>query len=156
MIDLRTDGPDSGTVAIDFEDGNPPVVIARPKTGQVRRLDAERWRLLGSVTDYDAELQKREPPLSVVERVSLVKEKSYENTVAWWNLVLVGDDTFKRLATSDVPPSDEWPAYLVYGKDVIQVVLDHWTSTPLARGGKYVPAAPATNGQAQSETILSN
>src|SRR5690348_11518214 len=106
MLDLR----DDGTIGIDFEDGQPAVVLARPKFGAYKRLRADAQKLIDALNAFLLELRTQDPPTDIAEVNAQYAAKSEESTVAWWNLILVGDESFKSLVESGtVPPVDDWP-----------------------------------------------
>lgn len=142
MLDLR----DDGTIGIDFEDDGPTVVLGRPKFGAYKRLRAEMEKLRVEILAFQQSLIDEAKAGDAAkeltdEQVAEINEKARDNsdtlTVAWWKLVLIGDDTFKSLVTSGtVPPSeDDWPAYLVYGASVITTLVEHWRRVPLVASG---------------------
>jgi hypothetical protein len=142
MLDLR----DDGTIGIDFEDGSPTVVLARPKFGAYKRLRAGVQKMRDDLVASLTELRAQEPPLEAADLNAQAQDYSDGLTLAWWDLVLLGDESFKSLVESGtVPPShDDWPAYLVYGTEVISKMVEHWRNIPLARGGRLeTPPPPA-------------
>jgi len=146
MLDLR----DDGTIGIDFEDGQPTVVLARPKFGAYKRLRSELERVRVGIIAFqqglvdeavkdlgDEKTAADLPAATLAEINEKAREHSDESTAGWWHLVLVGDDTFKTIVQSgSVPPLDDWPPYLIYGQAIIPRVIEHWRRVPLAVGGK--------------------
>lgn len=140
---------DDGTVTIDFEtagdDGGPlAVTLRRPRFGQFKRLRSDAAKVLTGMTSYVEEL-KADEALSETDRIERLNQRTEDATVAWWHLVLIGDDTFASLADrpADVPDVDDWPTYLAYGDGSIKMLLDHWRRVPLAPG--------VSNGQHPAE-----
>lgn len=114
-----------GSTTIQFPDG--PVRIRPPRFGELRRLRAERNRLARAAVEqiaaWDAEHPEPEgdpvDPAVLVryreDRVMAVEEINLESTVAWWRLILLGDDTFGKLSETPVPSDvDLWPAALLF------------------------------------------
>lgn len=140
MLDLR----DDGTIGIDFEDGQPTVVLARPKFGSYKRLRADAQKRVDALNAYLLALRTQDPPTDVATVNEQYAQRSEEDTVAWWQLVLNGDESFKSLVESGtVPPVDDWPSYLIYGTNVLGEVLAHWRHVPLGRSGQLEAAKPA-------------
>lgn len=123
MITFNSDG----TTTIDFDSG--PVTVKPPTFGGLKRLRSERVRLARKAEDEIAAWDAAHPipdddaadadPLAVTRRAEdraiAAEEANLAGTVAWWRLVLLGDDTFKRLSEGTVPEDpDEWPAALLY------------------------------------------
>lgn len=129
-----------GSVTIDFAAG--PVRLHAPTFGGLKRLRAERVRLARAAQDkltaWDADhpapedvgtegepgfepADEAEVARRAEDRVMAAEQANLEATEAWWRLVLVGDDSFKKLAEGPVPDDvDEWPAGLLY--DVRQII----------------------------------
>lgn len=124
MITFNADG----STTIDFPDG--PVTVKAPSFGGLKRLRAERVKLARTAQDDTARWETEHPapegtdddppdPTAVgrhAEDRSLAAEAAnLASTVAWWTLLLRGDDTFKGLAEGTVPSDpDDWPAALLY------------------------------------------
>lgn len=142
VLDLR----DDGTIGIDFEDGQTTVVLARPKFGAYKRVRAEAARISAASAAFIEQIDKQDPPLEMADRNAQVQEHSDDLCVGWWSLILVGDDTFKPLVSEGTVPSDpdDWPAYLIYGTNIIAQVLAHWRNVPLASGGTPVQMGTPT------------
>lgn len=129
-----------GSVTIDFVSG--PVRLHAPTFGGLKRLRADRVRLAReaqdkmAVWDTDHPVPEErgtfgepgyEPPDEAAmarraeDRVLASEQVNLEATEAWWRLVLIGDESFKKLADSPVPDDvDEWPAGLIF--DVRQII----------------------------------
>lgn len=117
---------DDGSITIDF--GANAVRVKAPTFGGMKRLRAERVRLARDAAESTAKWRAEHPApegdddasaveigLYNQEVVLATEEANLVASVAWWRLVLVGDDTFKKLAEADVPAdTDEWPADLLY------------------------------------------
>lgn len=170
---------EDGTAEIEFDrpDGTAfTVKIKRPKIGQFKRLRFETQQALKAQQDtieaWGAEVRERKRLIeeggaepSTVPEVRPYADVLIENdemmaarAVAWWTLVLCGDETFTALGDkpADVRAlsTDDWPSYLVYGAETTtgvdgngtkvgtaHVLLGHWQSAPLDRGAKQ----PALN-----------
>jgi hypothetical protein len=135
-LDLRPDG----RVVIAFVDDQ-QMMLRRPTLGQFRR-----WRTLLSEIGEDSargvaahtdatQIETADESLSETDRIKLRRERLRElqNSSeaafeAWWT------DVFTTLAEGPVPPSDDWPPFLVFGDSVMADVLQHWRSVPLAPG----------------------
>lgn len=168
---------DDGTTTIDFPDG--PVTIRPPTFGALKRLRAERRTLARKAEDQIAvwdeanpEPEPSEEPsdaeiVAVARRAEdrqfAAEEANLAATVAWWRLILLGDDTFKKLADGPVPENpDDWPAALLFdvrpvippnsSLDVIlsaQSVPDQW----VRHVGNAHSRSGHTNGAGQPQTI---
>ncbi len=138
MIDFL----DDGSLQIDFGEGV-PTTIQPPKFGAMKRLRAERDKLAINGAKMIAALGGEPEPPEIPEPVEgeelpeqsdderrmaaidlatrqreynrAVEEINLNVSVQWWRLVLIGDETFKGLA-SPAPPDDpdEWPAGLLF------------------------------------------
>lgn len=167
MLRINADG----TADLDFEraDGSVfTVTVKRPKFGQFKRLRSDARKALRDGQEWleQAEKEAAEAPegaevMSSEERLERFEELMGESTIAWWTLVLLGDDSsFAGLAMPGegldslrALTPDEWPSYLVHGyatEDATgpagqalvaktgsaQILLNAWQEVPLARGGK--------------------
>lgn len=119
---------DDGTTTIDFAGG--PVTVRPPTFGALKRLRSERVRLARKAEDEIAAWEAAHPepvgegdeepdPTAVTRRAEdralAAEAANLGGTVAWWRLVLLGDDTFQRLSEGPVPDDpDDWPAALLY------------------------------------------
>lgn len=166
---------EDGTAEIEFEraDGTTfTVKIKRPKIGQFKRLRVEAQNALkasqDALTEWGEQTRARKERIDAGEAPDAVPEvRAYsevltendermaDSAFAWWNLVLVGDDTFRALGDkpADVQAlsTDDWPSYLIYGAEAQRtsdglatrtgtafVLLQHWQSAPLDRGVKQL------------------
>lgn len=165
---------EDGTTTIDFDSG--PVTVKPPTFGGLKRLRSERVRLARKAEDDIAAWDAANPDPSEVDgdpdpaaitrraedRALAAEEANLAGTVAWWNLLLLGDDTFKPLADGPVPEDpDEWPAALLYdvrpvippnsSLDVIlsaQSLPDQW----VRHVGNGRSRSGSTNGAGQPQT----
>lgn len=118
---------EDGTTTIDFDTG--PVTVRPPTFGGLKRLRSERVRLArkaeDDITAWDAANPAPDEDAGLVDpaavtrraedRALAAEEANLAGTVAWWKLLLLGDDTFKKLSDGAVPEDpDEWPAALLY------------------------------------------
>lgn len=135
-LDCRPDG----RVIIAFSD-DLAVTLRRPTLGEFRR-----WRtLLSEVQDEALRLAEKQqaeakadaddPDLTDTERnmrrLARTKESDEAGETAaevWWSSV------FEALADQTVPEIEDWPPFLVYGTNVLPLVLQHWRDVPLAPG----------------------
>lgn len=151
---------DDGSITIDFAAG--PVTVSAPTFGAMKRLRSDRVKLARQSADDTAKWEADHPrpegdneatAAEVVrwneDRLLATEEANLAGSVAWWRLVLVGDDTFKRLTDDPVPDPDEWPAALIYdfraipregatfdellaAQPLIERVFRHWGRTSAA------------------------
>lgn len=130
MLDKR----DDGTIGIPFADGDTTriVVVRPPKVGGYRRLRKELYSIDGAEAKYVADLPEGTSDLDAQN----LRTAFHENALlAWWQLVLRGDDTFARLTTDEVPDdSDEWPMELALNT-AAQLTLVWWVTHPLGSSG---------------------
>jgi hypothetical protein len=138
MIDLRPDG----TIGITFASENgaaPKVVTVRPPTvGGIRRLRKELAAIDPAQASFDESLGE---DLSEGEKQAARQEFHEERLLDWWQLVLVGDATFKAL-TSDEVPADRsgWPMDLMSNLAALQANA-HWMAVPLPSTALPAPTA---------------
>lgn len=138
-LDRRPDG----RIVVSFSE-DLSVTLRRPTLGEFRK-----WRLLLTEIQDDAlQLAARQAAEQAADDAAVkaeemtveeqTKRRLVRNTEqdeagdlaaeVWWGQV------FAALADQPVPPSDEWPPFLVYGTNVLPTVLAHWRNVPLAPG----------------------
>lgn len=88
-----------------------------PKPKKKRKPPAKATEEIAAPDEPDDE----EPadPIAVARHAedafAVVEEANVEASVKWWRLILVGDESFQRLAETPVSENpDEWPAALLY------------------------------------------
>jgi hypothetical protein len=136
-LDLRPDG----RIVIAFESGE--VTLRRPTLGQFRRwrmrlteISEDGLRLVTqarAATDAEREdetLTDADRMARRIERSTQQTEASEDASIAWWG------EVFEALAEQPVPDVDEWPPFLVFGEEILGLVLAHWRQVPLAPGSR--------------------
>lgn len=134
-LDLRPDG----RIVIAFESGE--VTLRRPTLGQFRRwrmrlteISEDGLRLANqarAATDAeraDEALTDADRMARRIQRSAEQHEASEEASIAWWT------EVFETLAEGDVPDVEAWPPFLVFGDEILGLVLQHWRQVPLAPG----------------------
>lgn len=129
MFDLR----DDGTTVIDF--GDRKVTVRPPKLGGYRRLRG----LIARIDTKDREFVAHLPEdMDEGEKQAERQSHHEEQLIAWWTLVLRGDDSFAALTDDEVPADpDDWPLECATNPAALSI-LNHWILRPLAS-----TAAPA-------------
>lgn len=142
MFDLR----DDGSIAIDFEtpgEGDTEatttqiVVKAPPTFGAYKRIRAVVDDINKRRADQ-AKTLREDDAVTAVEMTAQLNSYTEDGALEWWKFVMIGDETFKGLASVTPPDQDSWPIYLVTNDSITQALV-HWKSVPLARGGKLIP-----------------
>lgn len=117
-----------GTIQIDgFPDG--PVTVRPPTYGGLKRLRAERVRVARDAEDKidrweaehpapegeEADTDPHAATRREEDRLIAIQDANHEAAIGWWRLILVGDDSFAKLADGKVPDdADDWPAELIF------------------------------------------
>lgn len=143
MFTLDTD---TGDITIDFtvlhDDAEPEtvsVVVAPPRTfGAYKRIRSEIGKINKAREELATQLRE-DDNVGVAEMNDRLLEFTEDGLLAWWKLVMAGDDSYRGQATSAPPEdTDSWPLYLATN-EALQAALSHWKTVPLVRGSKPVP-----------------
>lgn len=162
MIDFNADG----TITIDLDDGGELLVLKRPKYGQFKRFRLELPKLqerMEKARDEfpepaplpdDASAEEREARTRAqMERNEALEDASSGLLLAWWRLVIVGDNETKGLGSRGLPMDDDLPNFLIFGQQIgldekgeetvtgttLSMVMKHWRQVPLDRGAMGHP-----------------
>lgn len=115
---------EDGTLDIDFPQGK--VTVRPPTFGGMKRLRADRTRFAQRAADEmrQWEIDHPAPPEDAEvadlarhaeNRLEATEATNLAASVDFWKLVLLGDETFQKLADGPVPSDpDDWPASLLY------------------------------------------
>lgn len=126
-LDLRP----NGTIAVGFPEPHGVIVLRRPRFGEFRRMREALW-----------DLQDRRNEI-VDEQKVLAESDDRDDALIRKLTVEIEDTTFDWVRDAvttlgdKTPPAeaDDWPHWATTG-DVMNLIVSHWRSVPLARIGR--------------------